>query len=137
MLTLNIPALLFPAISFLLLPYTNRYLALASLIRGLLREWEETRNPRLLQQITVLHRRINIIRLMQTAAVAAMLLSILSMVAIYEKWAGWEGPLFVAALASMVVSLLLSLYEIQLSTGALNVQLATMHDDSPPLGTGR
>lgn len=137
MLTLNIPALLFPAISFLLLPYTNRYLALSSLVRGLLREWEETRNPRLLQQIAVLRRRINIIRLMQTAAVAAMLLSILSMVAIYAIWAGWEGPLFVAALSAMVLSLILSLYEIQLSTEALNVQLSSMHDENPRLGTGR
>lgn len=34
-ITFNTPALLFPAISLLLLAYTNRYLALANLIRKL------------------------------------------------------------------------------------------------------
>jgi Protein of unknown function (DUF2721) len=120
---LTTPGLLFPAISFLLLPYTNRYLALASLIRNLLAEHRAEPSARLVQQITVLRRRITLIRLMQTTAVLAMLLAMLSMLSIFQTWAGLGESLFFAALVSMIASLILSLWEIQLSTEALNVQL--------------
>ena len=61
---LNTPALLFPAISFLLLPYTNRYLALANLTRGLLSDYIANPDDRLLSQIKILRRRIGMIRKM-------------------------------------------------------------------------
>jgi uncharacterized membrane protein YtjA (UPF0391 family) len=125
---LNTPALLFPAISFLLLPYTNRYLALASLIRNLLREHAEHPDPRLVSQIRVLRRRISLIRSMQSFAVIAMLLSMLCMLAIFQNWAGLGHTLFFMALVAMVVSLAISLWEIQLSTHALNVQLETLEE---------
>ncbi len=120
---LNTPALLFPAISFLLLPYTNRYLALANLIRNLLAEHQNSPHQRLVQQINVLRRRITLIRLMQSFAVFAMLLSMISMLSIFEQWFGAGHALFFAALVSVIVSLALSLWEIQLSTEALNLQL--------------
>jgi hypothetical protein len=131
---LNTPALLFPAISFLLLPYTNRYLALASLIRNLIRENAERPDPRLVEQIRVLRRRIQLIRLMQTFAVAAMLCSMLCMLAIFQTWTDVGHTLFFMALVMMVCSLAISLWEIQLSTHALNVQLSTLTEGSlhPP-----
>lgn len=123
---LTTPALLFPAISFLLLPYTNRYLALASLIRSLLAEHKSAPEDRLVQQITVLRKRITLIRLMQTFAVLAMLLSMLSMLSIFQRWQALGSTLFFAALVAMIGSLILSLIEIQLSTEALNVQLESL-----------
>ncbi len=120
---LNTPALLFPAISFLLLPYTNRYLALASLIRNLLNENLANPHQRLVSQIKVLRRRIQLIRLMQTFAVLAMLCSMLSMLMIFERQQSIGHLLFFTALVMMVVSLTISLWEIQLSTHALNLQL--------------
>jgi hypothetical protein len=125
---LNTPALLFPAISFLLLPYTNRYLALASLIRNLLREHAEHPDPRLVSQIRVLRRRISLIRSMQSFAVVSMLFSMLCMLAIFQEWVGLGQTLFFMALVAMVVSLAISLLEIQLSTQALNLQLETLED---------
>ncbi len=123
---LTTPALLFPAISFLLLPYTNRYLALASLIRNLLAEHKSAPEDRLVQQITVLRKRITLIRLMQTFAVLAMLLSMISMLCIFQQWQAAGSTLFFGALVAMITSLILSLIEIQLSTEALNVQLESL-----------
>jgi Protein of unknown function (DUF2721) len=120
---LNTPALLFPAISFLLLPYTNRYLALANLIRNLLAENIARPDARLVSQIEVLRRRINLIRHMQTFAVGAMLASMLSMLMIFQGWHDAGHVLFFAALVLMVISLAISIREIQLSTEALNLQL--------------
>jgi Protein of unknown function (DUF2721) len=120
-LELNIPTLLFPAGSFLMLAYTNRYLTLASLIRNLAREWRTDRDPRVQAQIDVLRKRVNLIRVMQSFAVLSMLLCILSMIAIYAQWEGIEGPLFVIGLTAMAASLLVSVFELQLSTKALNM----------------
>lgn len=126
---LNTPALLFPAISFLLLPYTNRYLALANLTRGLLSDYIANPDDRLLSQIKILRRRIGMIRKMQTFAVAAMLSSMLCMLMIFQGWHDVGHVLFFVALVMMVVSLLFSLWEIQLSTDALNVQLQLLEND--------
>ena len=84
-LTLTVPATLFPAISFLLLSYTNRYLALASLIRNLLAEWKTTSDARLVAQIAVLRRRITLIKFMQTFAVVSMLCAVVSIQARHDS----------------------------------------------------
>ena len=65
-ITFNTPALLFPAITLLLLAYTNRFLAIANLIRKLHDEYiSGKKNKVLLQQLHNLKRRINYIRSMQ------------------------------------------------------------------------
>jgi hypothetical protein len=107
-------------------------LALASLIRNLLREWRSDRDPRIAAQIAILKRRINLIRLMQGFVIGAILCCVLSMLAIYAQWHRFSGPLFVAGLGSMVVSLLVSLGEIQLSSRALNLQLQVVEFDMRP-----
>lgn len=122
-LQIGIPALLFPAASFLLLPFTNRYLTLASLIRNLLKEWHDEADPHIAAQISILKQRVNLIRFMQSFVLIAILFCVLSMIAVYEGWSMLAGPLFITGLLSMVVSLLVSLVEVQLSTKALNVQL--------------
>jgi hypothetical protein len=134
---LNTPALLFPAISFLLLPYTNRYLALASLIRRLVQEQLATPNALLISQIKVLRRRIQLIRLMQSFAVASMLLSMLCMLSIFQEWEGLGYSLFFLALVMMVISLSISLWEIQLSTQALNLQLELLEESGQQRGASR
>lgn len=64
-LTLTTPALLFPAISLLLLAYTNRFLTLASLIRDLYARYKAQPDPRIKGQLANLCYRIVIIRNMQ------------------------------------------------------------------------
>jgi hypothetical protein len=128
-LELNTPGLLFPAISFLLLPYTNRYLTLANLLRNLQRQWATEQDKRYLAQIRVLRRRVNLIRWMTSFVVLAMLCNVVCILAVFEGWDAIARPLFIAAMLSLVVSLAISLFEIQLSTDALNLQLG-MIDES-------
>lgn len=136
-LELNTPGLLFPAISFLLLPYTNRYLTLASLIRNLQRQWETERNHGHLAQIQVLRRRINLIRWMTTFIVLAMLSNILCILSIFESWNDLARPLFIAVMLLLITSLVISLFEIQMSTDALNLQLSMIDEAESSDATGR
>ena len=122
-LTLTVPAALFPAISFLLLSYTNRYLALANLIRSLLAEWKTTSDARLVAQIAVLRRRITLIKFMQSFSVVSMLCAVMSILALWGEQGHIGGVLFAAACGALVVSLVVALLEINLSTAALNLQL--------------
>ena len=64
-LTLSTPALLFPAISLLLLAYTNRFLTLANLMRDLYARYRADPDPRIKGQLLNLRYRIGIIRNMQ------------------------------------------------------------------------
>jgi Protein of unknown function (DUF2721) len=126
-LELNTPALVFPAGSFLMLAYTNRYLALANLIRNLVAEWQGKPHERIEAQIRVLRQRVNMIRFMQTTATVSMLLCLLSMAAIYTD-TRFGGALFLGGLSAMAISVLASVLEIQLSTKALNLQLELMEE---------
>ena len=125
-LTLATPALLFPAISLLLLAYTNRFLALAALIRSLYDRWRERPDEKVVQQIGSLRRRLALIRNMQLLGVVSILLCVLAMLCVYESWARAGGAAFAGALLTLIGSLMLSLREIQLSVVALNVELSDM-----------
>jgi hypothetical protein len=132
-LNIGTPALLFPAISLLLLAYTNRFLGLASVIRGLHARYRENRDPNLATQIRNLRRRVDLIRKMQGAGVLALLLTVLCM---FAQFAGMQAVakwLFGASLILMMLSLAISAREIQISTVALKVQL---HDLEDPAGRG-
>lgn len=131
-LTLATPALLFPAISLLLLAYTNRFLALAALIRDLQSRYRNTHESNLFQQIENLRRRVILIRNMQVMGVASLFLCVVCMLVLLAGWQ-WAGlALFVVSLLLMLLSLALSLREIQISVEALNIQLRGMAAGSAP-----
>ena len=125
-LSLATPALLFPAVSLLLLAYTNRFLALAALIRSLYDRWREKPDPKIIQQIDNLRRRVRMIRNMQFFGVCSILLCVVSMFCVFEGWDFTARAVFSGALVTLIGSLLLSLREIQLSVVALNLELADM-----------
>jgi hypothetical protein len=127
-LSLATPALLFPAVSLLLLAYTNRFLALAALIRSLYDRWQEKKDAKILPQIESLRRRVMLIRNMQLFGTVAILLCVVAMFSVYEGWQHFGSIVFASALLSLIVSLLLSLREIQLSIVALNVQLEDIEE---------
>jgi len=64
-ITLTTPALLFPAVSLLLVAYTNRFLALGSRIRSLHTQFKSTPDDLLEGQIIILRKRVVLIRNMQ------------------------------------------------------------------------
>jgi hypothetical protein len=122
-MTLSTPALLFPAISLLLLAYTNRFLAIANLTRRLKEQYIEDHKEDLILQIHNLRRRIFLIRNMQLLGVFALFLCVLSMFMIYASEIKVANILFGISLLSLTISLGLSMYEIVLSVTALNVDL--------------
>ena len=128
-ITFNTPAILFPAITLLLLAYTNRFLALANLIRKLHDEYiSGKKNNVLFEQIKNLKRRINYIRSMQALGVFSFLCCVVSMFAIYKGWTKIAEYAFALSLLSLLASLIISLVEIFLSTKALELELSDMEE---------
>jgi hypothetical protein len=122
-ISLTTPALLFPAISLLLLAYTNRFLTLATLIRALHKQFKEVADPNIKAQIANLRKRVNLIKNMQLTGIASLLLCVVSMFAIYENWQVWGSVIFGVSLVLLMISLIFSIIEIQISVKALNIQL--------------
>ncbi len=128
-ITFNTPALLFPAISLLLLAYTNRYLALANLIRKLHDEYMRgEKKQHLLQQIKILRTRINLVRSMQALGVFSFVCCVVTMYGVYQQWTSLLGFVFALSLLSLLASLVISLIEISQSTKALEWELSDMEE---------
>ncbi|WP_299159743.1 DUF2721 domain-containing protein [uncultured Eudoraea sp.] len=125
-LTLSIPALLFPAISLSMLAYNARYLAIAALIRQLHKQYQEKASRGLGIQVRQLERRLKIIKNMQAVAILSFLFSAITMFLIYIEQDFWANFIFGISLLALMVSLILSLIEVQLSTNSLTIQLADM-----------
>lgn len=122
-LSLTIPALLFPAISLSMLAYNARYLAIAALIRQLHKEYGQTRSRKLGLQVKQLQKRLAIIKNMQAVAIISFLLSAITMFLIYVGLQFWANLAFGISLLALMLSLIMSLIEVQLSTKALGIQL--------------
>lgn len=125
-INLTTPALLFPAISLLLLAYTNRFLAIATLIRQLHSSYLDNPKSVLEGQLKNLRKRLLLIRAMQLFGVMSLLLCVLAMFFIYLKGGEWGSVIFGVSLVLLLLSLLISVREIQLSTKALDIELSDM-----------
>lgn len=129
-LSITTPALLFPAISLLMLAYTNRFLALASLIRKLHEKYKENTDQKhnIVTQIKNLRARIRLIRSMQASGVVSFLFCVVCMYCIFRGWENASYWIFAFSMLSFMFSLVLSLVEITLSTRALEVELRDMEE---------
>ena len=125
-MTLTTPALLFPAISLLLLAYTNRFLVLAQLIRELNQRDNGGLEQVVKRQISNLRTRIFLIKAMQSAGVLSFLLCTLTMFLIFIDMPLSGSILFGLSLTSLAISLILSLFELQISTRAIEIELESM-----------
>lgn len=122
-LRLTDPAFLFPGISLLFLAYTNRYLALASIVRQLNQLILNDPDTNRLQQIENLKLRIKLIKYMQMFGVLAFIFCIVTMANLFfgqPRVALW---IFSLSLAVMLISLLLALAEIMQSGKTLDLEL--------------
>jgi hypothetical protein len=126
--TIDTPALLFPAITLLMLAYTNRFLGLATLIRTLHIKYKETPEERNLihEQIKNLKRRLELIKQMQTAGILSFFLCVLCMLFVYFGYEVMAFATFGLSLGFLLLSLALSLNEIYISTRALEIELKDM-----------
>jgi hypothetical protein len=123
---LTTPALLFPTISLLMLAYTNRFLTLATIIRNLYDRYNEEHNENLLRQIGNLRYRIYLIRNMQIFGVFSLLFCVISMFALFAGWVTSGQWSFAIALILMIISLGISLRELFISVGALDLLLTDL-----------
>jgi hypothetical protein len=130
-LGLTTPALLFPAISLLLLAYTNRFLTLANLIRELHKSYKNNPDEIILAQISNLRYRVHLIRDMQVWGIASFFLSSLSMFFLYTGQELVGNVLFGVSLVMLMVSLGISFREIQISVDALSYRLSDLEGKFP------
>jgi hypothetical protein len=128
-LTFTTPALLFPAISLLLLAYTNRFLALANLVRRLHDEYKRgEKSPVLIYQIKSLKRRLILVRYMQGLGVFSFVCSVFTMYCVFRNWPIMAQYIFATGLLSLLVSLIISLIEITQSTKAIEMELSDIEE---------
>ena len=128
-ISLTTPALLFPAVSLLILAYTNRFLTIATIIRNLHDRYQNEATDNLRGQIANLRYRIYLIRNMQIFGVLSLLFCVISMFALFAGWVTGGQWTFAIALILMIVSMLISLRELQISVGALDLLLMELEDN--------
>ena len=122
-LTIETPTLLFSATSLILLAYTNRFLTIAQLVRGLKKTYDEKRNKNILLEIKNLNLRLTLIRFMQLFGVLCLFLSVFTMLLLYLDYKQIGLYFFGSSMFALLVSLALSFWEISISVNALKLHL--------------
>lgn len=126
-MSITIPALLFPAITLLLLAYTNRFLSVATLIRSLHKVHVENPDQAVIVgQIDNLRRRVRLIKHMQVMAVSSFVFCVLSMFLVFSDLLKPAEYSFGISLLLLLASLLFSLREVLISNKALELELSDM-----------
>jgi hypothetical protein len=132
-ININTPALLFPAVSLIMLAYTNRFLALASVVRNLHDRYhnlDDSKKPLIHAQIKNLRIRMRIIRNMQILGVSSFIIAIVCMYAITIGKMETASFLFASSLVLFAVSLVLSLWELFISTRSIEIELSDLELDA-------
>lgn len=124
---ISTPALLFPAITLLMLAYTNRFLAIASLVRQFVALYSEKKTDSIFRQISNFRIRLQIIKHMQFFGVLSFLFCVLCMFLIFANLILAAEVIFAASLILLMISLLFSLYEIFISIDALKLELEKLN----------
>ena len=129
--SITTPALLFPAITLLMLAYTNRFLALATLIRNLHTKYQQVPGEReiIREQIKNLRRRLELVKQMQASGIFSLFLCVLCMLFVYFEYPTGAFGMFGLSLIFLLLSLALSLNEIYISTRALQIELKDMMEE--------
>lgn len=126
MIAIETPALLFSATSLILLAYTNRFLTIAQIIRGLKTTYDEKQNKSILVEIKNLNLRLTLIRYMQMFGVLSLFLSVFAMLLLFFSQDFFGICVFGCSLLCLLVSLGISFWEISISVRALRVHLSDL-----------
>jgi hypothetical protein len=128
-LSYNVPGLLFPAISLLMLAYTNRFLGIASVARHLVEMHGDMPDKSVQFQIRNLRQRIQLIRYSQVLGVMSLVMCTMSLFLLFVSRQFLAQLSFGSALMLMLLSLMVSLREIHLSARAIDVALEKISRD--------
>jgi hypothetical protein len=124
---LTAPGLLFSTVSLFLLAYTNRFLTLTKLIRDLYEKYCHEKDENLLCQLQLFQKHVKIIKFVQFICVIAFVFSIISMLFILgdsKLFAAWT---FGISLSFLMLSLMVCIYEIYISTNALEISVPKLN----------
>lgn len=127
--SITTPALLFSAISLIMLAYTNRFLSYAALVRTLHDSFLKTKEPILLWQIKNLRKRLYLTRSMQFFGISSLLLCVVSMFLMFLQYQIGAMVVFGIALLLLMVSLVLLIWEIQISVHALKIHIQDIENE--------
>lgn len=125
-LNLSTPALLFSAVSLILLAYTNRFLSYAQLVRTLKEQYVQKHSEMTAAQIDNLRRRLYLTRSMQVLGISSLFLCVITMFVIYIGFHTTAVYVFGVALLLLIASLGISIWEIHISVKALEIHLKDM-----------
>lgn len=128
-LTLTTPALLFSAISLIMLAYTNRFLAYAAVVRSLHDKYLQNKNSVLIKQIKNIKQRLYLTRSMQIFGITSLLLCVVTMFLIYIEQNTIAIWTFGLALVLLILSLSLLIIEIQISVKALEHHISDIENN--------
>lgn len=117
-LSLATPSLVFPAITLLLLAYSNRFTVLSNKLRDML-----SRTSLDHPQVIVFRVRIRTVQAMMLFGVSGLILAMLCMLAVFLDAQIVAKVLFIAAMLSTTISLLFTVRDVLLSTAALDHEL--------------
>ena len=126
--TLTTPALLFSAVSLILLAYTNRFIAYTGVVRNLYKQYIESPTTVLRGQIDNLRKRLYLIRIMQILGVTSLFLCVITMFLIFIGQQLIAAFSFGIALLLLCASLAMSIWEIQISVKALELHLSNIEE---------
>lgn len=127
-INITTPALLFSAITLLMLAYTNRFLALAGLVRQFYSIYAEKPDEKVYRQIQNFRKRLRIIKNMQFLSVLSFFFCLVCMFLIFANHILAADIVFALSIVLLMASLLLSLIEIFISVDALEVQLSDLEN---------
>jgi len=125
-LDLTTPALLFSAISLIMLAYTNRFLSYAQLVRTLKDKYMENPSDITAAQIINLRKRLYLTRTMQVLGISSLFLCVVSMFLVYIDLNLLSVYVFGVALLLLIASLGVSIQETYISTRSLEIYLGEM-----------
>jgi lysylphosphatidylglycerol synthetase-like protein (DUF2156 family) len=122
-IALTTPAVLLPASTLLLLGLSNRFLAIAGVLRELRERYRAAPDESLLHQIRNLRARCKVMRASQATGMASLGLTVMAMLLVFvgvEYIGRW---VFGVALILLIISLVLALVEIMVSVDAIELEI--------------
>lgn len=126
-LSISDPAILFPGISLLFLAYTNRYLAIANIIRQLNKAIDDHYDENRELQIQGLLFRIQLIRYMQLFGILAFIFCTISISGLLLDSELFGRFAFAASIISMFISLCMAFLEVAKSGDGLRIEIERTH----------
>jgi len=126
---ISTPALLFPAISLLLLAYTNRFSTTGKLIRALSSQAKKDGGKEYIGQIDNLKRRLELIKWMQFFGAVSVFFCTISMFCLFLDFHNIGKKIFGLSLITMCISIAFCIWEVYISSGALNLELKNLSEE--------